>query len=645
MSGRAVVGALRVSLGLDSAQFTQGLNRAQTGLQRFAAAARAGALLLAGAVTAAGGALAAAMKPIIDEADNLYKLSQAIGVPIEDLSRLRYAAELSGVGLDALGKAVKRLSANMYEAGQSATGQAARAFAALGISVRDAEGRMRPAIKVMEDLAARFQKLPNGAEKTALAMQIFGKSGADMIPMLNAGSAGLAEMYAEAEELGIVLDEETGKSAERFNDNLTRLGKVKDGIVTKITAGMLPALEGLTDALVRSAKNTGILNGVGKALGAVLQAQYTAIAMVSGAFSVLARSIGAVAEAAGKLAQLDFVGAAAAARNGMVDISQSIAGTIGTIRDIWTPPSGDSAVTELAEDYDELSVATGRARQSRERMTDAERDAVRAAEEMSREAARIYENTRTPAERYAAEVERLTRFLDAAAISQDTFNRALAQAQAEFERDDPLEQSRRAVEEKRRQFRADSAQEAMDLARDHREEMEAATYDGIRGGLEAAANDNLGQYLAMRIRDALFDNLAGSLTDILLGNSKGKGGVLGSLGSWGSSLKSVFGMFTGGFPGFSTGGSFKVGGAPGKDKNFVGMNLTKGEMVDIRRPGQDKGGAMAVHVVPSPYFDVQVRKVSEPVAASYGVQAFQGARQTVPADLGRRQRFAYRGGR
>ncbi len=643
MARSALVGALRVTLGLDSAQFTQGLNRAQTGLQRFAAAARAGALILAGALTAAGGAVAAAMKPIIDDADNLYKLSQAIGISIEDLSRLRYAAELSGVGLESLGKAVKRLSANMYEAGQSATGQAARAFAALGISVRDAEGRMRPALKVMEDLAARFQKLPNGAEKTALAMQIFGKSGADMIPMLNAGSAGLAEIYAEAEELGIVLDEETGKAAERFNDNLTRLGKVKDGIVTKITAGMLPALEGLTDALVRSAKNTNVLIGVGKALGAVLQALHTAIAAVSGAFSVLARTIGAVAEAAGKLARLDFVGAAAAARNGMADISQSIAGTIGTIRDIWTPPAGDSTVQVLAEDYDDLSVATTGARQSRERLTDAEREAARVADEMAREGARIYENTRTPAERYAAEVERLTRFLDAAAISQDTFNRALAQAQAEFERDDPLERSRRAAEEKGRQFRADSAQEAMDLARDHREEMEAATYDGIRGGLEAAANGDLGRYLALRIRDALFDNLAGVLTDILLGDSKGRGGALNSIGSWGSSLKKVFSAFTGGFPGFSTGGSFKVGGAPGKDKNFVGMNLTKGEMVDIRKPGQDTGGAMAVHVVPSPYFDVQVERVATPVAAGFGAQAFQGARQAVPADMGRRQRFSYPG--
>ncbi len=111
------------------------------------------------------------------------------------------------------------------------------------------------------------------------------------------------------------------------------------------------------------------------------------------------------------------------------------------------------------------------------------------------------------------------------------------------------------------------------------------------------------------------------------------------LGGWAK----IAGDILGKLPGFKTGGSFTVGGSGGADSQMVAFRATPGEMVDVRKPGQDQGGAMAVHVVPSPYFDVQVQRVATPVAASYGVQAFQGARQTIPSDLGRRQRFAYGG--
>jgi hypothetical protein len=70
------------------------------------------------------------------------------------------------------------------------------------------------------------------------------------------------------------------------------------------------------------------------------------------------------------------------------------------------------------------------------------------------------------------------------------------------------------------------------------------------------------------------------------------------------------------------------------------FRATPGEMVDIRRPGQDQGGGqMAVHVVPSPYFDVQVQKVATPIAGRAGVQSFSAARSQVPADQARRARF------
>lgn len=639
MAGSSVVGALRVTLGLDSAQFTTGMKNAQTGLQKFASIAKAGALAIGSAMVAAGGAMALAMKGIIDDADEMSKMAQKIGVPIEELSKLRYAAQLADVDLEALSKAVKKLSTNMFEAGQNATGPAAEAFAMLGVSVQDAEGKARSATDVIGSLADRFAKMPDGVEKTALAIKIFGRAGADMIPLLNEGSAGLEELYTEAERLGVVLDEETGRAAERFNDNLTRLGKTKDGIITKITAGMLPALSNLTDELANTSRNTGILSGIGTVLGRVMQAQYTVIAVVAGTFSFLARSINTATVAAGRFIRLDFAGAMEALRDGGQDIAGSMAATAASLRNIWKPVADVPNVEAAADQVAGLTRSvTGGARATAQMSEE-----QKALNDLMEEGRRTFEQTRTPTEIYTARLAELGNQLRANAIDQDTFNRAVLDARRAFEASDPSTQmwrdTREAIDDAAAQVREDAqkrADEARELARDHQENLRAATYDGVRGGLEAAADGNLGQYLAARLREALFDGLAESLTNMLRGASGSRDG--GALG-WLSSVGSVISNLWGGLPGFKTGGSFKVGGAGGPDSQLMAFKATPGEMVDIRKPGQMDGGAMALTVNPSPYFDVVVEKVASRPAARAGMQAVGAARSIIPGELARAGRY------
>jgi hypothetical protein len=465
-----------------------------------------------------------------------------------------------------------------------------------------------------------------------------------MIPMLNEGRAGLTAMYEEAEQLGVVLDTETAAAAERFNDNLTRLGKVQDGIITKITAGMLPALSNLTDALANTSRNTGILNSIGGALGRMMQVQYSVIAAVAGAFSFLARSVNMATVAVGRLLRGDFAGATEALRTGALDVAGSLTSTVATIRNIWKPLEDVAVVEAAAAEVDGLARSATSAARATRGLTDAQREAQQAAADMAREAQQVYDQTRTPAEQYRAEVERLTRMLNAAAISQDTFNRAMREAGVRRDSEDPLSRAGQRIAEQNREDADRRRQDTLDLAADHEENLRAATYDGIRGGLQAAADGNLGQYLAQRLRDSLFDGLADTLTNMLRGAKGSSGrGAMGWLKTAGSVLKT----FTGGkIPGFKTGGSFKVGGSGGSDSQLMQFRATPGEMVDIRRPGQDQGsGAMAVHVVPSPYFDVQVEKVSSPGAARAGLQAVGVARSQVPADDARRRRFSLTGGR
>lgn len=638
MAGNAVVGALRVTLGLDSAQFTTGMKTAQTGLQQFAGIAKAGALAIGSAMVAAGGAMALAMRAVVNDADEMSKMAQKIGVPIEELSRLRYAAELSDISLENLEKSLRRLSAGMLDASENATGPAASAFAMLGISVKDAEGNIRSSTSVIEDLAARFARMPDGVEKTALAMRIFGKSGADMIPLLNSGADGLREMYEEAEQLGIVLDRETGLAAERFNDNLTRLGKTKDGIVTKVTAGMLPAFDRLAASLVATANDSNGLRLAGRGLGIVMNGLIAVIMGVVGALWAAGLAAAAYARTMERLVKFDFKGAAEAFIVGSGRATASVGQTVEQIKALFrAAPAAAASVETLTEDTEDLSHSATRAARATGGLTDEQREAAEAARELAQEAAQVFEQTRTPAEQYATEVERLTRLLNAAAISQDTFNRAMREANIRRDANDPLSQAGARIAEQNREAAERRREDAIQFAADHEENLRASTYDGIRGGLEAAADGNLGQYLARRLRDALFDGLANTLTDMLRG-PKGStgGGAMGWLGAVGSVLKG----FAGGLPGFKTGGSFKVGGSGGADSQLMQFRATPGEMVNIRRPGQDAGGGMVVHVNPSPYFDVQVERVAAPMAVQAAATAYGATRSDMATAQRRsRQRF------
>ena len=245
----SVIGALRVDLGLNSAQFIKGTKNAESAmkgmsLKMAAAGAAIGAAL--GAATAAAVNLA---RDAVNVADEISKSAVKIGIGTEELSRLRYAADLSGVSFQGLEKGLLILNRNMAQAAEG-SGKAATAFASMGINVSNADGTLKTTTQVLAEMADVFATMPDGAQKSALAMAVLGKSGADMIPLINGGSGALKELTEEASRFGIVIDEETGRRAEEFNDNLSRLQGVFSSLATRIAAEMLPSLVGLQTWLI-----------------------------------------------------------------------------------------------------------------------------------------------------------------------------------------------------------------------------------------------------------------------------------------------------------------------------------------------------------------------------------------------------------
>lgn len=225
--------------------------------------------LLAGlGVSLSVAGFAAMIKSAIDAADHLNKLSQKIGISVEALSTLRFAAQLSDVSLETLQKGIKGLSQNITEA-NTGVGDGAQVFEALGISVKNADGSMKSTEAVLLQVADVFANLEDSAVKTALAVKLFGKSGMDMIPFLNQGAAGINQLTAEAERLGLKLTTETARSAEAFNDNLTALKASSSSLGIALARDFLPELTNITNAMREAANEAGTLKALWVGLGGV----------------------------------------------------------------------------------------------------------------------------------------------------------------------------------------------------------------------------------------------------------------------------------------------------------------------------------------------------------------------------------------
>ncbi len=186
-------------------------------------------------------------------ADELGKMSQRVGVAVEDLSGLAYAGNLADVSNEALGTGLKKMSKLLAEGSDK--------FQLLGVKTKETSGAMRPTIEIFADVADKFAGLENGSIKTALAMALFGKSGADLIPLLNAGGKGIRDAADEARKFGLIVSAEAAKAAEEFNDNLTRMAALSKGATMELANGLIPAMSRFLDNYIEL-KKAGALGTV-----------------------------------------------------------------------------------------------------------------------------------------------------------------------------------------------------------------------------------------------------------------------------------------------------------------------------------------------------------------------------------------------
>jgi len=202
--------------------------------------------LVGGAAIAAGGAMFGLAKHIANIGDNAAKTAKSVGLTAESLQALQFAASISGVEQQAMNTSLQKFSRNILEA-QRGTETYARSFRELGVANSVLNDKNADTETILKAVADRISKMPDGFKKTGLAMELFGRTGAKLIPLLNEGSSGINKLTAEARELGFVMGEEDTKNAEAFNDAITRLMAVFRGIKILIGKDLLPVIEEMVD--------------------------------------------------------------------------------------------------------------------------------------------------------------------------------------------------------------------------------------------------------------------------------------------------------------------------------------------------------------------------------------------------------------
>lgn len=305
------LGDLVVHLAANTAEFSDDLGRAahiaDKNMKSISDAATKAGIAIQAMALASAVAMIGFGKAALDSADSMGKMAQSAGMSSESFSELAYAASLADVDVEQFQLAMVKLNKSTVEASKG-TLDAKVAYQALGISIRDSHGELKSGESLLGEVADRFAAMQDGTAKTTLAVELFGRAGAKLIPMLNEGSAGLQKSRDEAKAFGLSIGEDAAKAAEKFNDNLTRLNAIQRGFSQEMAAAVVGPLTDFEEQLIAAAKSSDIFSGAGQVSTTVLQTLSIVGANVAYVFKAVGNEIGGLVAQVAAAGRGDFKG-------------------------------------------------------------------------------------------------------------------------------------------------------------------------------------------------------------------------------------------------------------------------------------------------------------------------------------------------
>lgn len=269
-----------------------GIDRLEPQIAKVGAAAGPVGTAIAAAAATATAAIGASVHATQDWAAGIRQLQTVTGLSAEEASSLAGAGSELGLTIDQLTSGFGLLSKAIVN-GSTGLDQ-------YGISTRDAEGNILPFSDVLSNVSDKFLSLPEGPERAAFAMNVFGRSGRQLIPILSQGSAGLAELEQKARDAGLVMSQDDVDASKELTSAQRELGTAFKGAAVQLGELFIPAVtalvRGFRDALafiVRFGRGVGqVFNAIGRAAKPALDFISNALKDVSAAWGDFASAFG-----------------------------------------------------------------------------------------------------------------------------------------------------------------------------------------------------------------------------------------------------------------------------------------------------------------------------------------------------------------
>ena len=412
-------------------------------------------------ISAIGGAIGAGAavyqivsltKASFESIDTLKDQAEAIGVSTEALSRLQYAAQFAGVDAGTMSGAVGKMVKILGDAALNG-GEVANALTSVGLSASELSS-MQPD-QAFAKIAGALAKVENPYQRATLASQIFGKQWQSLIPILNKGEAGLNRLGIESDRFGFTVNTIDAAKVEAAADAFDRVSSMITGAANAAAIELAPYLEAVANQLVEIGMAGG---GMGSMVTTAIEGVAKGIAYAADYLELFKAGwylleAGVLAVAGGLIKSIDYVGQGLVSLMNLLpgvniewtssfsDMADSFANDViaatdkaGAAFDKFSSGENSAKVGAFFDDVRKKADEAAKAQAEKPKpmsglVNTDEQDKViedqkKAYEKLKSEAERYYEATRTPAEKYAAEIEKINELLLAGVLDKDTAQRA-----------------------------------------------------------------------------------------------------------------------------------------------------------------------------------------------------------------------------
>ena len=307
-AGAVKAGGVFVEIGADPTKFFAALKGVNKNIGSIGKAMSSAGTKMAAIGAGVVGPIFASAAAFANVGSVLNDMSKRTGVATESLSVLQFAAEQTGTDMGGVETALKKMQKAIFAAGDGSK-EAADALAMVGLSAADLAGLS--ADQQMGKIADGLMAIQDPGARAAVAMKIFGKSGTDILPMLEGGSAGMAAFAVEAKRLGLIMDSETAAKADSLGDAIDAVKASMKMAFIQVGGAVAPILTQLAQGLAIVAASVGKFISENQAFvvsvlkgGAALFAAGTAITGVGYSLQKLSSGISLVLKGFGLFSAL-----------------------------------------------------------------------------------------------------------------------------------------------------------------------------------------------------------------------------------------------------------------------------------------------------------------------------------------------------